>query len=188
MKLQKKLLISILLCLLSFPALGQEEMEMHNEEELEEHHRHKHVISLGIGHAHINTGVENGVKQWLVLPSWMLDYNFWFTERWAIGLHSDMIIETFEVEDEHSSGSVIERENPIALVGALSFQPIEWLSLVAGGGVEYEANESFGLVRLGVEPHWEIHEKWEIFVNIGHDIKFDAYNTWNISLGIGRGF
>ncbi|PTX44870.1 hypothetical protein C8P64_0853 [Christiangramia gaetbulicola] len=178
----------VFLCLFGLNLSAQEETELEAEHERHEEHRHKNVISLGIGHAHINSGVENGEKQWLVLPSWMLDYNFWFTEKWAIGLHSDMIIETFEVEDEHSSESVIERENPIALVGALSFQPIEWLSLVAGGGVEYEANESFGLFRLGVEPHWEIHEKWEIFVNIGHDIKFDAYNTWNLSLGIGRGF
>ena len=183
MRFPRKLLVLSLFFIMGFYSYSQTEMEN------EEHgHRHKHVISLGIGHAHINSGVENGKKQWLILNSWMVDYNYWFIESWAIGLHSYMIIETFEVEDEHSSGSIIERENPVALVAALSFQPIEWLTLVTGGGVEYEAHESFGLVRLGVEPHWEIHENWEIFVNIGHDIKFDAYNTWNLALGIGRGF
>ena len=190
----KKFLLCMLILFLNIQlGLAQEEGEVETEIEIEqeheEHEKHrKHAISIGIGHAHINAGIENGEKQWLVLPSWMLDYNFWFSERWAVGVHTDMIIETFEAEHGEGSEGVIERENPIAIVGALSYKPVEWLALIAGGGVEYEAEESFGLVRLGVEPTWEVTEKWEVFVNIGHDIKFDAYNTWNLALGIGRRF
>ena len=171
--------------------LAQEEdkAEMEIEQEHEEHEEHrKHAISIGIGHAHINSGIENGEKQWLVLPSWMLDYNFWFNEKWAVGVHTDMIIENFEAQNGEGTEGIIEREKPIAIVGAVSYKPLRWLAVIAGGGVEYEAEESFGLVRLGVEPSWEITEKWEVFVNLGHDIKFDAYNTWNLSLGIGRRF
>ena len=188
----KKYLFFLMILFLNFQfGLSQEEQEVETEIEIEheghEQHR-KHVLSLGIGHAHVNAGFKDGKKQWLVLPSWMLDYNFWFRENWAIGLHSDMIIETFEVENEHGSEDVIERENPIAIVGAISFKPAEWVALVAGGGVEYEAHESFGLIRLGVEPAWEVTEKWEVFVNVSHDIKFDAYNTWNLALGVARRF
>jgi len=173
---------------------AQEDLELETEIETEEHY-HKHVISLGLGHSHINEGFdENGNNEWLVLPSWMLDYNYWFKENWAVGLHTDMIVENFRVEDhsgeagEEPTEGTIERENPIAIVGALSYKPIKWLSLVAGGGVEYEADESFGLMRLGIEPHMEVLEKWEIFANLSYDIKFDAYNTYNLAIGIGRGF
>lgn len=172
---------------------GEREVENEIEEELETYH--KHVISLGLGHAHISQGVkQNGDKKWLVLPSWMLDYNFWFRENWAIGLHTDMIVENFVVEDlageesEENQEPTLEREKPIALVAAVSYKPIEWLSLVAGGGVEYESSESFGLVRFGLEPHMEVGEKWEIFANLSYDLKIDAYDTYSFAIGIGRGF
>ncbi|HKJ49535.1 MAG TPA: hypothetical protein VJ973_10620 [Christiangramia sp.] len=188
----KKLIFCLLILFLNFQfglAQEDEETEIEIEQEQEENEKHrKHAISLGIGHAHVNSGIKNGDKQWLVLPSWVLDYNFWFKENWAVGLHTDMIIETFEAEHGEGSEGVIERENPIAIVGAVSFKPVHWVALVAGGGVEYEAEESFGLVRLGVEPAWEVTEKWEVFTNLSYDIKFEAYDTWNLALGIARRF
>jgi len=81
----------------------------------EKGHKLKLSVTLLLAHAHVSQGIQNGSIKWLALPSWMLSYNRVINNRWAIGLHSDIIIEDFAVESKSRSShanNVLERSYP----------------------------------------------------------------------------
>jgi hypothetical protein len=168
-----------------------------NAQETEEHsaaegHFHKHSLSVLLAHVHIGNGQENGSFQGIQRPSWMIAYNYSFNEKWAIGLHGDIILETFSVErsgaqGEEGSDELLERDYPISLVGAGTFKPIEHLGIILGGGLEFDKSEAFGLFRIGLEPNLRLSKKVELILNLSYDIKIDAYDNWNLGFGISYG-
>jgi len=172
---------------------AQEEDKHQHEEHQEDNHEeyHKHMLSLVLGHAHVSKGVKNERTTWLVLPSWAIDYNYFISPKWALGLHTDIIIDDFEVESgsEGNGGAItLERSSPISVVGAVSYKPLHHLALIVGAGVEYAPEETFTLIRLGIEPSIELSEKFEVIFTLGYDFKIDAYNNWNLGVGIARLF
>jgi hypothetical protein len=100
-----------------------------------------------------------------------------------------LIISNFEVATFNREGSVeaeISRNFPLALIRVAVFKPNEWLSLVAGSGVELESNENLLLIKLGAEAAYPINEKSEIFLEISYDYKPEYYNSWGLFLGVAR--
>ncbi len=175
-------------------AFGQEE-GIHQEsqithrpgERVREHH--KHSLSILLSHAHILNGFENGGLRGINRPAWMVAYNYSLSERWALGLHGDIIVETFEVE-AHGSDSedeLLEREYPVSLVGAASYKVIDHLAVQVGGGFETDGSETFGLVRFGLEPFMRLSSRIELLLNLSYDIKIDAYDNWTLGFGIAYG-
>ena len=62
--------------------------------------KHGHIrLGLVIGHTLIPTVIE-GERENLLIPSWGMDLEYWFNQRWGIGLHNDIEVETFEVLSE----------------------------------------------------------------------------------------
>lgn len=159
----------------------------------EEDHKpkHKHVVNLLLGHAHLSQGIQNGDTKWLALPSWMLSYNYMVSNEWAIGFHSDIIIENFQVEaNARSAGDreILERSYPISFLAAGTYKPLPHLGILAGGGFEYAREETFGLIRLGLEPAYRISRRLEVVINLSYDFKINAYNNWNLGFGIAHVF
>ncbi len=159
----------------------------HPGERVREHH--KHSLSVLLSHTHILNGVENGGIRGINRPSWMLAYNYSLSERWALGVHGDIITETFEVERDGSEGEAafLERKYPISLVGAASYKIIDHLAVQVGGGFETDGSETFGLIRFGVEPFMRISKRIELLLNLNYDIKIDAYDNWTLGFGVAYG-
>ena len=195
MKLFQSALLTTLL-LLTFGVVQSQEGGSHEgqtAENQESESHHKHSLSLLLAHVHIGNGSENGSIRGIQRPSWMIAYDYHLNERWALGLHGDIILETFFVEKEGSgnegeSPELLEREYPISLVGAATFKPIEHLGIILGGGLEFDKSESFGLVRFGLEPNLMLSERIELILNLSYDIKIDGYDNWNLGFGIAYGF
>lgn len=175
-------------------SFGQEK-EAHNEsgesfhpgERVREHH--KHSLSLLLSHTHILNGFENGGVRGINRPSWMIAYNYSLSERWALGVHGDIILETFEVEahGSESEEELLERKYPVSLVGAASYKVINHLAVQMGGGFETDGEETFGLIRFGIEPFMRISSRIELLLNLSYDIKINAYDNWNLGFGIAYG-
>ncbi len=172
----------------------------HQIEPHESHHK-KHAISAVISHTHIKSGVKNNSgDNWIALPSFGINYNYSFNEKWAIGLHNDIIIEEFVVEDpnknsslelhknEESEVEVIERSHPIASAIMVTYKPFEHVALLAGGGMEFSKEENFALIRFGVEFPFHIPNDWEIFGAMSYDINIDAYDGLTFGFGIAKLF
>lgn len=61
--------------------------------------KNKNSISILVVHDHISQGIDDGKTQWITVPSWMISYNRHISEKLSVGLHTDIIIEEFFVED-----------------------------------------------------------------------------------------
>jgi hypothetical protein len=177
----KKYLFAFLLALIATVTHAQEEekKEMKEEETL----KGTHSLTLLIGHSHLSQGImENGEKGWKAIPSWGFDYNYWLGNKWALGLHNDMMIENFEVEDHENT--VIERSTPIASVAVVTFKPGKHVGFLAGMGGEFAKEGNFALSRLGIESSWEMKNNWEFGIGLVYDIKWNGYDTWVFGFGI----
>ncbi|WP_433836502.1 hypothetical protein [Flavobacterium anhuiense] len=151
-----------------------------------------HQIGISINHVHVFEGRDDeGNRETLTLPAWGIDYTYQFHEKWAIGLHTDFIVEKFKVEKVYASGDdqeTVERSYPIAPALMGIYKPNEHWSFLLGFGGEFAKEEDFFLTRAGVEYGYELPKGWEIFGTASYDFKWNAYDSWGIGLGIAKNF
>ncbi|MGI9531366.1 hypothetical protein [Lutimonas sp.] len=197
-----------LLCLLMISFLLVQGQEQHSHEEGQDQSHHdkghethkKHVISASINHTVIFGGVKDGSASSLTLPSFGLNYTYFFNHKWAIGLHNDIILEdfvvkqnsTFETRSGDSGGeaetTVIERGTPVAACIMGIYKPLSWLGLMAGFGREFSSHEDFTVIRFGLEVPYHLPKNWELFGVLTYDINIDAYQSLTYGIGIGKLF
>jgi len=171
--------------------------EDHQKGHSDESHK-KHSISASINHTVIFSGVKDGeTKSYINVPSFGLNYTYFFNHKWAIGLHNDIILEDFLVQsysDDHSSRSsngesvVIERGRPVAMAVMAVFKPIPNLGIMAGGGMEFSSHEDFALIRIGLEAPIHLPKHWEVFGVLTYDIMIDAYSSLTYGIGFAKLF
>ena len=169
--------------LVSFKATAQENA---GQETGKDGRKGMHQLTLVISHSLIAPGEHS---ERIAVPSWAIDYNYWISSHWAIGLHNDIILESYEVINAGSeSGGTIERTNPIASVAAVVFKPKKHSSFILGMGAEFAEEENLALTRIGYESSWEIRNDWDLGAVISYDIKWHTYDTWIIGLGVSKFF
>ena len=178
----------VLLITLSYSSLclAQEEIEMGESEELEfEENEGRHSIAFVLGHARIGQGRDSdGNKRFTTVPSFAIDYNYWISEKFALGLHTDFLNENFFIETE-DEGELIERERPIAPAVMGTYKPGEHWSFGFGFGGEFaKGGETYFVTRFGIEYGVEIRKGWEVLGSITQDFRANAYNVTSIGLGI----
>lgn len=149
---------------------------------------HHHSVSILISHTSIFQGYKDGKRNIQSEPSWAVNYNYAFNEKWSIGLHNDIIIESFEVE-KTSGNEILERNTPIASVIIGSYEVFEGFGIELGAGMEFDENESFGIARIGAEYGIELPKhNLELLLGLDYDIVIDAYDSFNIGFGIAKLF
>ncbi|WP_027125551.1 hypothetical protein [Gelidibacter mesophilus] len=169
-------------CYLPITALSQTEPSEGAEEAIK-HHR----VMLVLSHTHVPSGIDSdGSKSWIASPSWGLDYDYRFNETWSLGIHTDMVLENFEFED--SDEIVQKRSSPFAIALIPSYKFGAHFSVMAGGGVEFAAEQNLALVRIGAEYGWELPKDWELGISLVSDIKIGSHNSWCLGFGIGKLF
>lgn len=150
-----------------------------------------HQLGLTIGHEHAFSGRnEDNEKEVAILPFWGLDYNFQFAPKFAVGLHTDFIIESFKVEKNHNGETeeTVERTQPIAPAIMGFYKPTEHWNFGLGLGGEFAKEEDYFLSRAAVEYGVEIRNGWEVAGSLQYDFRWKAYDTWTIGLGISKSF
>lgn len=149
-----------------------------------------HQIGINIGHEYSFSGIgEDGERDLMILPYWGLDYNYHFSEKFSIGVHIDFITETFKVEKSYGDEEdVSERTRPIAPALMGMYKPSERWGIGLGMGGEFAKEENFWLNRLAVEYGVPIRKGWEVFGVFQYDIRWNAYDTWTLGLGISKSF
>lgn len=141
-------------------------------------------IGFGLGHTHISEGKVDGKTEWLATASWSLNFDHWFSNKWAAGLQTDMILETFKIEAHDQEE--IERSYPISAVPVAIFKPGHHWSFVGGVGIEFSKGHNIGLTRLGIEYGHELPKGWEVGAALVWDDKWNYYNSWGIAIVISR--
>lgn len=157
------------------------------EESTESGDAGKHRITLALSHANVLQGVKNDDTKWLSLPAWGVDYDYWLSDRWAIGLHTDIIVEDFEVKSNLSDeNETIERSSPIAPAMVGIYKPTKHSSFLLGIGAEFAKEENLFLNRAGYEWGIEINDNWELGFSLCYDFRWNAYDSFLLGIGISR--
>lgn len=160
-----------------------EEQEGHGDEHPSIAGRHR--ITLGLGHTHPSGAFTGEDREWLVLASWALNYDYWLTERWAIGVQNDVVLERFLIEEDDEQE--LERNRPIAVIASALYKPLEWLTLVGGVGREFAPEEEdLNLTRFGVEVGWHVAPDWEVGAAAVWDAKWGFYDSWGLDFSVSR--
>lgn len=160
----------------------------------EEPHK-KHAISASINHTVIFSAVKDGEsRSSIIVPSFGLNYNYVFSEKWGIGLHNDIILEDFVVKDASPNDPTtrnteaeivaIERGRPISMALMAIYKPIKNLGIMAGGGMEFSSHEDYVVIRFGLEAPFHLPKHWEVFGVLSYDIMIDAYSSLTYGIGV----
>lgn len=173
----KRLYLFILLAAISQLSIAQE-----TNEELKSYHK----FSLVMSNCHVPDGISDGNKQWLVLSAWGIDYDFGINSKWAIGIHTDIVLENYVVNSMSAEENVIERSFPITISSVAMYKPKEHLSFILGPGIETAKEEDLYLILAGLEYGWELEKDWEISLSLTNEFKVDKYNSWAFGIGISK--
>jgi hypothetical protein len=158
--------------------------EKHSFDTHGQHEKMPHFrAAVFIGHTLIPV---QGSGENFFIPSWGVDIEYWFTRQWAIGLHSDLEIETFVISE--GEAEELERISPLVITIDALYRPWKGLVLQLGPGWEIEQEESFPLLRAGLEYEFELNHHWDISPTIFYDTRLSEYHTWTIALGVGKRF
>jgi hypothetical protein len=168
----KKPILIILICTLAFP---YKSIKAQHESE-HKHHSNFHKASGLMGFSFMRNSIEGVSNHVLVVPVIGLNYDYFFKGKWGVGLHSELILQQFKVE-KHKQETVIERENPISLIGQVQFKPHHRWTLFTGYGIEIEKHKNLQLIRIGGEYGIELPKNWEVGLSLEFDYKPDAYSS-----------
>jgi hypothetical protein len=145
-----------------------------------------HRLSLGLGHTHVAESMVDGKKEWRAFASWSLKYDLWLSNKWAIGLENDMILESFMIEN--AENKTIERSYPVSIVPEVLFKPLKHLGLVGGTGVEISSEENMVITRFGVEASFQLPNWFELSAGLIFDERWDNYNSFALTLTVSKIF
>jgi hypothetical protein len=174
----------ILLAMITFSTqlLVAQEKENEANKENQLHHR----ISLMQAFSHIPSLSEiNGQKHAFIAPTIGFNYELWFNKKWAIGLHNDFILQSFNIENEDGKPA-IKREYPILTTLVGIYKPGKHLSFFSGPGIEFEKNKNFKVIKLGMEYGVELPQSFEVGFGFEYDAKIDGYSSWLFGIGISK--
>jgi hypothetical protein len=157
-----------------------------SQEHENEHGNFKHFrISPVISHTFIPTNTSEGDKT-VIVPTFGLDLEYWINEKWGLGFHNDLELETFEIEKEHEL--FVEKEFPLVLTFDALYKFKKHFVLVVGTGVEFEKNEDLFIIRAGLEYEVEFGNHWDVSPTVIYDHRSNSSSTWGIGIGIGKRF
>jgi hypothetical protein len=178
--MKMKLIFLLLLLIQSLLAQSQPEAEREESEGMDGRHR----LTIGLGHTYLAQAKIDGRSSWVPEASWSVDYDYWLSDRWGLGVQNEWILETFVVDDGGSRQ--IERENPWAIVPVALFKVSEHWTFLGGVGVELSGSESITMTKLGVERGLHLPKNWEVGIVGVWGGKWGFYNSWGLALTLSK--
>ena len=99
------------------PLLAQEDSH-----EASEHSINRHKVGLFLGNSLIHEvhNTQTGKEQYVLAPTFGLDYEYWISHKWAIGTYNELAFLSIEVEHEHEE--FVKRENVLLFSGVVIYE------------------------------------------------------------------
>ena len=177
-------LLTLCLLVLFFNPLKAQEEDHHDSESALK--RHKAAVVLGNSLIHGVKNTQTGKEQYLVAPTFGLDYEFWISHKWAVGTYNEFAHIDIEVETEEHE-EYIKRENALLFSGVVIYEPFKRFSVFAGTGIETDPNHTFWIGYFGMEYAFIRSDDWEVSLSAGY-INKDLYDAFTFGVVIGRRF
>lgn len=142
----------------------------HEEENKEDKPIQHHKLTLGTGYGLVQRVIhEDGKRELGIIPVLGLNYEFWINHKIGLGLHNDLELSSYVVEDEE--GEHIDRENAISTSLVFLYEPIEGWTLFGGPGYEFEKENSFALFKIGTDLTKNFQDGWSAGIGVVYDFK-----------------
>ncbi len=158
-----------------------------NDHQANETHLKRHKVGLFSGNTLIH-GVHNthtGKEQYILAPTFGLDYEYWLSHKWAIGTYNEVAFLNIEVEQDHEE--FVKRETGMLFSGVVVYEAFPGISIFAGTGVEVDPSHTLWIRYLGMEYAFIRSDNWEVSVAAGY-VNKDLYDAFTFGLVIGRRF
>ncbi len=178
------ILFVLALFFLTSQIYGQSHDELNNNE-----HEFKNFrIAVNLGHGYIPSATTKD-NNFVVLPVWGLDIQYWFNHKWGIALKNDVEIANYFIEVSSKSSENLERENPVIISLPLLYSPWDnHLTFLIGPGIEFESGHNFSILRLGLAYEFELPGHWDFAPELVYDLKDGHINALTIAIGVGKRF
>ena len=114
-------------------------------QEMSEHHSIKGNLGVSavMGHAFIKNRIdsENKISS---AAAFGINANYWVSDKWAVGVHSDLVFENFIIEEKkpNEEHRFLEREYPVSVNAVATYKPIHSLGILAGIGREFSKEKN----------------------------------------------
>lgn len=175
-------LIVLVLALAFNPIFAQENDHLAIETQLK-----RHKIGLFSGNTLIH-GVHNthtGKEQYVLAPTFGLDYEYWLSHKWAIGTYNEVAFLNIEVEQDHEV--FVKRETGMLFSAVAVYEVFPRFSIFAGTGVEVDPHHTLWIRYLGAEYAFIRSDNWEVSLSAGY-VNKDLYDAFTFGFIIGRRF
>lgn len=154
-------------------------------QEDKEEKENRHYLSITFADTYIpqGSGLDNLDHKGHFVPSIGIDYLYRLKPRIEVGVMMDFELGHYVIPHKED----LERENAFVLCAVATYEILPKWNAFIGGGVELEKHHNLGVFRLGTEYNFDIGEGWSIPLGTFYDIK-EGYDTWSVSVGIGKSF
>lgn len=187
--MKNKIILSIILLVFSQQLFSQHTEDKHHTKMTSsvETHQHKGYFrsSISLAHTYIPQQTVDG-KEILVFPSFGIDFEYWFNHKVGLGLHNDIELLIFEVQD--TEGNYIKREYPLLSTFDVLWKPFHNISFFGGPGIEFEKHQNYFIFRIGIEGEICVSSHLDIAPIVFYDVRNGAYDTFSVGIGIGYHF
>ncbi|MCG8307756.1 MAG: hypothetical protein MI975_10240, partial [Cytophagales bacterium] len=157
----------------------------HTPEKLHEVKRHKAGLFLGNTLVRGTRNSFNGKEQYVLAPTFGIDYEHRLSPKWAIGSYNELALLNIEVEQDHES--FIKRENVFLFSAVVLYEFFPDISIYAGTGFETDPHHTFWIRYFGAEYTFLKSMDWRIAFSAGY-INKDSYDAFSFGLVLGRSF
>jgi len=162
--------------------MAQEEAQSEEHESLK---RNKIAIVCGDAVIHEVRNTTTGNEQYVMAPTFGLDYSYALSHHWAIGTYNEISFLNIEVED--GQDQYVKRENTLLFSLGAGYEISKRFGLFAGAGIETDPNETLKVLYTGAEYTIIRSDDWDVALIAGYITK-ELYDSFTFGVVIGRRF
>jgi len=195
MKLLRLVILLIIACYVSGNSFGQEHRDDDSDsDQVGITHQlnyknsfKKHYVSILWGNTLVPAAkTADGENSVSLFPSWGINYEYFFSKHFGIGLLNEFEMQSYAVE--HNEHAEIDREYPVISSIVLIYEPIGHLALFAGPGIEFEKTENFSIIKAGAAYTFPLPKYFGISLELSYERKNKTYDAWTFGILISKGF
>jgi len=175
----------LIVCFLSitfFQAIAQEEAQSEEQESIK---RNKIAVVFGDALIHEVRNTTTGKEQFVMAPTFGLDYTYALSHHWSIGTYNEISFLNIEVED--GQDQYVKRENTLLFSLGAGYEITKRFGVFAGAGIETDPNETLMILYTGAEYTIIRSNDWDVALAAGYITK-ELYDSFTFGVVIGRRF
>lgn len=119
------------------------------------------------------------------VPTIGVNYSYIINRKFAIALLNDVELASYTIKVDDLKYQSRDYRYIVSIVAGYKIAP--HFMVMLGYGFEFEKNETYHLIRTGLEYDIRLRDYWDVLFGINYDYKED-YSTISFSISFGKSF